>query len=179
VRLLRRRLRKGRARPEGVAFCAPASLELAQQRTQQMSGGTWEIIYGYPRAITVVPMSFEGAVAQYPPRCPLATGQRFHIPLLRAASVPRDGTPLPARLLAGLDFRGTDVPVRFRWRECHLWLCIFQGGHLGPFRRWGPRSLYSIDSPKDVIAGAGIHFPAMRGSRHLIRVTAGSRGFRG
>ena len=56
--------------PEGVAFCAPASLELAQQRTQQMSGGTWEFIYGFPSAMTVVHMSFEGAVAWYPPALP-------------------------------------------------------------------------------------------------------------
>jgi len=52
--------------PEGVAFCAPASLELAQQRTQQMSGGTWEFSYLTDGGPQVARMSFGDAVASYP-----------------------------------------------------------------------------------------------------------------
>jgi hypothetical protein len=56
--------------PEGVAFCAPASLELAQQRTQQMSGGTWEFSYPTDGPPQVVRMSFGGAVASHPAGLP-------------------------------------------------------------------------------------------------------------
>ena len=56
--------------PEGVAFCAPASLELAQQRTQQMSGGTWEFSYPANGLPQVVRMSFGDAVALHPAELP-------------------------------------------------------------------------------------------------------------
>ena len=52
--------------PDGVAFCAPVSLALAQQRTQQMSGGTWEFSYEFRGVPHVVTMSFGNAVAMYP-----------------------------------------------------------------------------------------------------------------
>jgi hypothetical protein len=57
--------------PDGVAFCAPASWDLSQLRTQQMSGGTWEFSYveGVP---TIVRLSFgearEDLPAIHPPQ---------------------------------------------------------------------------------------------------------------
>jgi len=62
-------VKEGRG-PDGVAFCVPASLELAQQRTQQMSGGTWEFSYPTDGLPQVVRMSFGGAVASHPAELP-------------------------------------------------------------------------------------------------------------
>ena len=56
--------------PEGVAFCAPASVELAQQRTQQMSGGTWEFSYPVNGLPQVVHLSFGDAIASHPAGLP-------------------------------------------------------------------------------------------------------------
>ncbi len=56
--------------PEGVAFCVPASLELAQQRTQQMSGGIWEFSYPADGQPQVVRMRFGDAVASGSPGLP-------------------------------------------------------------------------------------------------------------
>lgn len=55
--------------PAGVAFCAPASLELAQLRTQQFSG-TWEFAYTMDGIPTVARFTFGDAVASYPPGLP-------------------------------------------------------------------------------------------------------------
>jgi hypothetical protein len=56
--------------PDGVAFCVPASLELAQQRTQQMSGGTWEFSIANDGSPRIERIGFGGAVADYPPQLP-------------------------------------------------------------------------------------------------------------
>jgi hypothetical protein len=55
--------------PDGVAFCAPVFLELAQQRTQEFSG-TWEFKYTIRGVPTVSQLGFGPAVAQYPPGLP-------------------------------------------------------------------------------------------------------------
>ena len=55
---------------QGVAFCAPASLDLAQQRTQQLAGGTWEFSYAMAGTPIVLRATFGDAVNNYPVELP-------------------------------------------------------------------------------------------------------------
>ncbi|MGE5099717.1 MAG: hypothetical protein ACM3SX_07005 [Deltaproteobacteria bacterium] len=58
--------------PDGVAFCAPVSLDVAQQRTEQLIGGTWQFTYQIGGATRVVNLSFgtpvTGSPMELPPR---------------------------------------------------------------------------------------------------------------
>jgi len=54
----------------GVAFCAPVFLELAQQRTQQLSGGTWEFSYTIDGVPHMYSASYGNAVADQPLELP-------------------------------------------------------------------------------------------------------------
>jgi hypothetical protein len=56
--------------PNGVAFCAPVSLDLAQQRTQQMSAGTWQFSYENGGAAETWTLRFGNAVLDYAPQLP-------------------------------------------------------------------------------------------------------------
>ena len=56
----------------GVAFCSPVSIDIAFQRTQQMSGGTWDFRYTLNGVPTLVSMSFgtvvSGSQQELPPQ---------------------------------------------------------------------------------------------------------------
>jgi len=48
--------------PQGIAFCAPVFRTLAQERTQQMSGGTWDFTFEFDGVARTVSMAFGPAV---------------------------------------------------------------------------------------------------------------------
>jgi len=51
--------------PQGIAFCAPVFRTLAQERTQQMSGGTWDFTFEFDGVARTVSMAFGPAVPWY------------------------------------------------------------------------------------------------------------------
>ena len=51
--------------PQGIAFCAPVFRTLAQERTQQMSGGTWDFTFEFDGVARTVSMAFGSAVPWY------------------------------------------------------------------------------------------------------------------
>ena len=55
---------------DGVAFCSPVSIDIALQRTQQMSGGTWDFRYALNGVPTLASMSFGATVSGSPMELP-------------------------------------------------------------------------------------------------------------
>jgi hypothetical protein len=55
---------------DGVAFCVPASIDIAFERTRQMGGGTWDFRYTVGGAPMLVSISFGSVVSGHPQELP-------------------------------------------------------------------------------------------------------------